>query len=143
RPRPGIRQQHMPDFVGVFWQLNAFDLALALSIEKTQLDLGRMSGEQREVDPKASPGRATGIRRTLFEAAAEHDLGPRQPSVRIQVSPVVRSPSGPTHGGIFGSIVDMSLGSSAVSRHGRNFTLRRALNEGITSRCSVSLLITH
>lgn len=76
----------MPYFICVFWQLNAFDFAFALGVEEAKLDFGRVGGEQSEVYAKASPGRATRIRRALFQTTARHDLRRREPSVRIQAS---------------------------------------------------------
>jgi hypothetical protein len=47
----------VPDFIGVFGQLDPFDLFLAPGIEEAELDLGGISGKQREIDAKAIPGR--------------------------------------------------------------------------------------
>jgi hypothetical protein len=48
----------VPDFVGIFRQLDAFDFPLAIFVKETELHLGRMCGEQCEIDAEAIPGRA-------------------------------------------------------------------------------------
>ena len=87
--RAGIRQECMPDFIRIFWQLDAFDFVLALSVEQAKLDFGRVRREQSEVYAKAGPGRATRVWRALFQTAARHDLRRPEPSARIQASPVM------------------------------------------------------
>ena len=52
----------VPDVVGAFGQRNAFELAAALAIEQTQLDLLGIGGEQREVRPATVPCRAEPVR---------------------------------------------------------------------------------
>ena len=56
--RSGVGKEAVPDLVGVFGQLDALDLLLALIVEKAQLDLGRSGGEKGEVHTKPGPGRA-------------------------------------------------------------------------------------
>jgi hypothetical protein len=46
----------VPDFIGVFGQLDAFDLFLSAVIEEAELDLGGMSRKQCEINAKAIPG---------------------------------------------------------------------------------------
>jgi hypothetical protein len=50
----------VPDLVGEFRQFDALDLALAAVIEQAQLDLGRIGGEEREIDPALSRSRRVG-----------------------------------------------------------------------------------
>jgi len=55
---PRIRQVAVPDLVGVFGQLDAFELALALDVEQAELDLVRVRGKQREIHARSVPGGA-------------------------------------------------------------------------------------
>src|ERR1700685_455339 len=50
-----VVQITMPDVLGALGQFDAFDLAPALAVEKTELDLLRIGGEQREVGPASVP----------------------------------------------------------------------------------------
>jgi hypothetical protein len=50
----------VPDLVGIFRQLDAQQLALAVAVEEADLDLRRIGGEEREIDPLAVPARAEG-----------------------------------------------------------------------------------
>src|SRR5260221_12198775 len=56
-PRPRIRQIAVPDFVGIFRQRNAVDLANTLRIEETELDPLGVRREHGEVDSLAVPRR--------------------------------------------------------------------------------------
>jgi hypothetical protein len=48
----------VPDLVGEFRQLDPFDLHLPGVVEETELDLGGMGGEEREVHAQPVPVRA-------------------------------------------------------------------------------------
>ena len=63
-----VRQVAVPDFVGVLGQADAFDLALAAGVEQAELDLGRVGGEQGEVDPQPVPRGAKRIGQAFREA---------------------------------------------------------------------------
>ena len=60
RRDPG--QIAMPDLIGVFRQVDADGLTLALLVEQADLDSVRMRREQREIDPFAVPCRAERMR---------------------------------------------------------------------------------
>src|SRR6185369_16475200 len=53
-----VGQKAVPYLVGVFGQLNAFELALAVIVEQAELDLRGVTGEQREIHAASGPGRA-------------------------------------------------------------------------------------
>ena len=57
----------MPDLVRVLGQLDALDLALARHVEEAELHLGRVRGEEREVDTHAVPGRTQGVRQAFVD----------------------------------------------------------------------------
>ena len=59
----------MPDLVGVLG-VDAFELLLARGVEQTELHLGGVRGEQREVDAKSVPGRTQGLGQTLADPGA-------------------------------------------------------------------------
>ena len=65
RAGAGIGNEAVPDLVGVFGQLDAFDFLFAGIVEQAELDLGARSGEQREVHAQAGPCCPQGIRRSL------------------------------------------------------------------------------
>src|SRR6202034_4871057 len=50
-----VIQIAMPDVFGALGQFDALDLAPALAVEQTELDLLRIGGEQREVGPASVP----------------------------------------------------------------------------------------
>jgi len=86
-PRPRIRQIAVPDFVGIFRQRNAVDLANTLRIEETELDPLGVRREQGEIDALAVPRRAEGIRRVQvvvgdlgadYDGQGDADRGERQ-----------------------------------------------------------------
>src|SRR3569833_1194503 len=56
--RPHVGQITVPDLVGIFGQLDPFDLGLAGIVEQAKLDLGRIRGKQRKIDTKPVPGSA-------------------------------------------------------------------------------------
>src|SRR5687768_11365640 len=58
---PGLGQVAVPDVVGALADLNALDLAPSARIEQAKLDALGVLRKQREVDPRAVPGRAQGI----------------------------------------------------------------------------------
>ena len=58
RAGPRVGQIAVPDLVGVFGQLDALELALAVVVEQAELDLGRVGREQREIDAEPVPGGA-------------------------------------------------------------------------------------
>src|SRR6185503_2551042 len=62
-PEPG--EIAMPDLVGKFRQLDAFDLRRAGAVEQAKLDLGCVGGEQREVDAFAVPDGAARVGKTF------------------------------------------------------------------------------
>ena len=45
----------MPDVLGALGQFDALDLAPALAVEQTKLDLLRVGGKQREIGPPSVP----------------------------------------------------------------------------------------
>jgi hypothetical protein len=45
-----VRKVAMPDFIGVLGEADTFDLPLVDGVEQAELDLGRVSGEQGEID---------------------------------------------------------------------------------------------
>jgi hypothetical protein len=63
--RVGIRQIAVKDLIRVFGQLDACLLTLAARIEETDLDLGRVLREQREVRALTVPGRPHRMRQTF------------------------------------------------------------------------------
>src|SRR5215472_511242 len=71
-PRPGCRQVAVPNLVGVFRQLYALELGPAIQVEETDLDLGGVSGKDREVDAEPIPGRTKRERSPLAKACSEH-----------------------------------------------------------------------
>ena len=74
RARARIGQIAVPDLVGEFRQLDALDFALAVVVEKAELDLGGVGGKQREVDPEPGPCRAAREGHTLAQACVAHNL---------------------------------------------------------------------
>jgi hypothetical protein len=58
--RPGSRlwQVPVPDFIGVFRELDPLQLLLAIDVEKAEFDFGGIRGEQGEIDTQTIPGRA-------------------------------------------------------------------------------------
>jgi hypothetical protein len=63
----------VPDLVGDFPKFDALDLALAAVVEQAQLDFGRVGGEQREIDPEPSPGRAEREGASLMQARSANN----------------------------------------------------------------------
>ncbi|MFT3847446.1 MAG: hypothetical protein QM739_01850 [Propionivibrio sp.] len=59
---PFARQVAMPDEIGLLRHGDAFDLASAVQVEQAELDLGRVLGEEREIDALSVPRRAKRIR---------------------------------------------------------------------------------
>src|ERR1700743_3592419 len=75
----GCGQVAMPDFVGVFGELDPLEFGFPGVVEQAKLDLGRMSREQREVDAEAAPVCAQRKRLALSEPRAARSCGgPRQ-----------------------------------------------------------------
>ena len=62
------------DLVGIFGQLDPFELGLALVVEQAQLDLGGVGREECEVDARPVPGRAEARGRAFPQPVAPHDL---------------------------------------------------------------------
>jgi hypothetical protein len=58
RPGSRLRKVPVPDFIGVFRQLEPLQLLLAIDVEKTELDFRCIRGEQGEIHTQAVPGRA-------------------------------------------------------------------------------------
>src|SRR5690606_13596030 len=56
-PRASLRQIAMEDLVGVFRQLDPLDLPLSVDVEKAELDLRGVCGEQGEIYAAPIPGR--------------------------------------------------------------------------------------
>jgi hypothetical protein len=69
--RPQSRDVHVPHFVGVFGQLDAFEFVLARLVEQAQLDLRCIGGEEREIDAPAVPCRAERKRQALGNAGID------------------------------------------------------------------------
>src|SRR5215510_9880714 len=67
RARPRIGEVAVPDLVGVLRQGDALDLASAVTLEQTELDLGRVGREQREVHAQAIPRRTKRIGQAFRE----------------------------------------------------------------------------
>src|SRR3954454_19329517 len=63
--RPAVGQVPMPDFIREFRKLDAFELLTAALVEQTELDLGGVRREQREVHAEAVPRRAERERKPL------------------------------------------------------------------------------
>src|SRR3954451_21167486 len=61
-PRAQIRKIAVPDFVGVFGQAGASDLAFAILVEQAEFHRLGIFREQGEVHPFSVPGRSEGIR---------------------------------------------------------------------------------
>ena len=60
--RPGVRQEAVPDHVGLLGQRDPTRFFRRVGrVEQAQFDLGRVRGEEREVDADAGPGRAERI----------------------------------------------------------------------------------
>jgi hypothetical protein len=72
RAGTGIREVAVPDLVGVFRQLDAFELLLSIRVEQTQLDLGSIGGEEREVHAQAVPVGAQRERLSFAQPAFRH-----------------------------------------------------------------------
>src|SRR5690606_6071174 len=82
----------MPDLVGIFGQLDALELPLAVAVEQAQLDLGRMRREQREIDPFTVPAGTAGMRQAF--AQSNRFVHSRRSVSRIRFersAPLVRS----------------------------------------------------
>ena len=58
RPGSRLRKVPVPDFIGVFRQLEPLQLLLAIDVEKAELDFRCIRGEQGEIHTQAVPGRA-------------------------------------------------------------------------------------
>src|SRR5262249_8849244 len=56
---------YVPDLVGVFRQLQPFELGLSLRVEQAYFYLGGVGGKEREVGSFAVPDRALGVRAAL------------------------------------------------------------------------------
>ncbi|MNM86533.1 hypothetical protein D3C81_986890 [compost metagenome] len=67
-PGVGVGQVAVEDLIGVFRQLDTFELDLAAGIEQAQLDLGGVGREQREVDPQPIPGSPQGEGQAFADA---------------------------------------------------------------------------
>ena len=59
--RTGFRQIAMPDLVGVLRKHHPMSLLASILVEKAQLDLFRILGENGEIHPFSVPGRALRI----------------------------------------------------------------------------------
>ena len=70
RARPRIGKVAVPDFVGVFRQHDALDLAFAGGIEQAKLDLCRVGREQCEIDAQPVPGRTERVGQAFGESRA-------------------------------------------------------------------------
>jgi hypothetical protein len=57
-----IRQEAVPDLIGIFRQLHPADFLLAPLVEEAQLDLGGVGGEQGKVHAEPGPHGAEGVR---------------------------------------------------------------------------------
>src|SRR5262245_59043275 len=69
-PGPCLRQVKMPNLMRLLGHGNS-TLALRLRVEETKLDLGRILGEQRKINPRAIPIRTEGVR---FARPDFHDV---------------------------------------------------------------------
>ena len=65
----------MPDFVGIFGQIEALDFVLAGLVEDAELDLGGVRREQREIDAEAVPCRAERKRPAFTDGRAPQGHG--------------------------------------------------------------------
>src|ERR1700730_12717052 len=74
RARPRIGQIAMPDLIAAFRQGAARDLAHARGVEQAELDLRRIGGEEREIDPLAVPGGAQRIGQARFYPSWRHSI---------------------------------------------------------------------
>src|SRR5215203_2604810 len=54
--RPRVRKIAVPYLIGILGKLDPLDFLLGFDVKETELDLGCMSREQREVDAEAVPG---------------------------------------------------------------------------------------
>ena len=72
---PRGRDVAVPDFVGVFGQVDALDFLLAGIIEEAELDLGGVRREQREIDAEAVPCRPERKRPALADGGAPQGHG--------------------------------------------------------------------
>ena len=102
-----LGQIAMPDFMGVFRQRDAGDLAAPAVVEEAQLHLRRVRGEKSEVDPRTVPGRAERKRAALaqdiaFRHSTDADCSPkatrlRRPYVVFRVRFIHHPPPGARH----------------------------------------------
>ena len=67
--RPDVSDPAVEDLVGVFGKLDALQLGGAVGVEETDLDLGGIGREQREVHALPVPVGATGMRQTFANTA--------------------------------------------------------------------------
>ena len=63
---PRLRQETVPDFVGVFRQVDPAELGLTRVVEQAQFDPRCVGGEKGEVHTQAGPGRPLGIGAAFF-----------------------------------------------------------------------------
>ena len=68
------RQVAMPDLIGIFRQLDALELGLAIRVEQAQLDLGGVRLEQRKIDAEPVPCRAERKRFALSDHRTTQQL---------------------------------------------------------------------
>src|SRR6185312_15208304 len=69
---PGIGEIAVPNLIGVVAQGDAFDFAMTGGIEKTQIDLFRVSGKNRKIHAAAIPCRPEGIILSWTDARRLH-----------------------------------------------------------------------
>src|SRR5688572_9623144 len=82
-----VEQVPVPDLIGVFGQLDAFQLGLPVGIEQAQLHFGGVGGKQGKIRAATIPKRTPGMRQALTQlrrkATAQADTQMKRTHVRL------------------------------------------------------------